>query len=234
MCFHTKLTKKEKELEERFKAVFYDNVLYDVKYHTNGFDNPTQYVILNEQTELIDEASWGLKPEQNFDDNFDKKYNTLNAKSETIFDKKLFKEAILYRRCLILADGFYESKRVNKKSFPFLIQLESSRSFAFAGVYNYTMQGELTCSIITTAANEYMEHIHNTKKRMPFILDPTFEFKWLDNINSEEIDAILKEGFVKEALHAYPVSKDVINSKIDSNHIGIVKEVYYQELDTLF
>ena len=47
MCYHTKLTKNEKEIEERFKAVFNDHVLYDVKYHTNGFDNPTQYVILN-------------------------------------------------------------------------------------------------------------------------------------------------------------------------------------------
>lgn len=234
MCFHTKLTKKEKELEERFKAVFDNNVLYDIKFHSNGFDSSKQYLILNNQINLINESTWGLKPTEHFEDDFERKYNTLNAKSETIFDKQLFQDAILKRRCLILSDGFYESKRVNNKSFPFLIQLKNKQSFAFAGIYNYTIQGELTCSILTTSANNFMENIHNTKKRMPLILDPETEFNWLEDLNDSEIKQLIKNGFIKEELIAHPVSKDVINSRIDSNHMGIVNEVYYQELDTLF
>jgi putative SOS response-associated peptidase YedK len=92
------------------------------------------------------------------------------------------------KRCLVLADGFYEWKWLDpkgKSKQKYLLTLPDNKAFAFAGLWNtWTNRntGETlnTYTIITTAANELMSEIHNTKKRMPVILNPEAEKNWLD------------------------------------------------------
>ncbi|WP_159950881.1 SOS response-associated peptidase [Polaribacter septentrionalilitoris] len=234
MCYHISLTKPQIEIEDRFDANFEDYGLYEPFYHLNGFSQEICYIIPMEESHIIDGATWGLKPTDYFSkDNF--KLNTLNAKSETVLDSPLYREPILNRRCLVVADGFFESKHVNSKKYPHYISLEKRSLFAFAGIYNFHDDGVLSCSILTTKANEFMSEIHNSKKRMPIILDETFEKEWLnETLKENHIKELMKVCFTKSTLEAYTVSKDVTNSRVKSDREDIIKPFHYPELNTLF
>ena len=113
---------------------------------------------------------------------------TLNARIETIEDKPSFKNSI-NKRCLVIADGFYEwqwhdTKGKNKTKYE--IGIKDHELFAFAGLYSQWINqhtGEIrdTYTIVTTEANPLMAEIHNIKKRMPIILKPEDETKWLNH-----------------------------------------------------
>lgn len=236
MCFHTSNTKKAIQLEDRFDARFEDISIYEPYYHLNGFDFGYVYIIMQQDDEHIEPAKWGLLPEKfNDADSFRKSFNTLNARSETALESTMYREPLQERRCLILADGFFESKHVNGKTFPHYIRYKDHEPFAFAGVYNEHDRGVVSCSILTTEANEFMGEIHNSKKRMPLILDNIYENKWLYSaLSDSEIRDMMKVCFTKKEFEAYTVSKDVTNSRIKSNRADILNEVNYDELNTLF
>lgn len=122
------------------------------------------------------------------------KFMTANAKAETIFEKQLYKNAIMNSHCLILANGFFEWRHVNNKKYPHFIYLNDKEPFWIGGIYNSwlnTDTGEIknTVSMVTTAANPMMEVIHNKKKRMPLIFERNKEEIWLEtNLSKEEIE----------------------------------------------
>ncbi len=236
MCFHLSNTKKPMELEDRFDSRFEDISIFEPSYHLNGFDYGTVYIIKQDDEDIIEPSIWGMLPEYYSDEKeFRKKFNTLNARSEKALHSKMFSEPIIERRCLILADGFFESKEVNGMKYPHFVRYKNYEPFAFAGIYNEHGLGEYSCSILTTEANSFMAEIHNTKKRMPLILDKTTEKLWIDNsLNNIEILDLIKTGFTKEKFEAYTVSKDLTNSRVRSNHSNILKKVEYEELKTLF
>ena len=105
----------------------------------------------------------------------------INARAETIAEKPSFKRALQKRRCLVIADGFYEWKAEGKKKTPMFIALRSRAPFGFAGLWEIwkAPSGEAihSCTIITTTPNKLMESIHN---RMPVILPREAETAWLD------------------------------------------------------
>jgi putative SOS response-associated peptidase YedK len=236
MCFHTSNTKSAIQLEDRFDARFEDITIYEPNYHLNGFDYGYMYIVTQDNDEVIEPAKWGLLPlDFNDADGFRKRFNTLNARSETALNSTMFYEPIRERRCLILADGFFESKHVNGKTYPHYIKYKNNEAFAFAGIYNQHDVGVYSCSILTTEANPFMADIHNTKKRMPLILDNLYENKWLSNtVTDDEIKTLMTDGFTNKELEAYTVSKDVTNSRVKSNREDILKHYHYQELNTLF
>ncbi|WP_017326089.1 SOS response-associated peptidase [Synechococcus sp. PCC 7336] len=122
---------------------------------------------------------WGLIPRWSKDPN--KGPRPINARAETIAEKPMFKGLLRYRRCAIVADGFYEWKKEGNRKRPYHIHLENHRPFAFAGLWelwNGPNGEELeSCTIITTAANATMQQIHS---RMPAILSPGNYTDWLD------------------------------------------------------
>ncbi len=105
----------------------------------------------------------------------------INARAETIAEKPSFRNALRRRRCLVLADGFYEWQRVGKSKKPMRIVMRSGEPFAFAGLWETWRDPEGTvipsCTIITTTPNELLKPIHN---RMPVILPRDIEDFWLD------------------------------------------------------
>lgn len=236
MCFHASLTAPKNHIEERFSAPFQKGVQYTPYFHRNGFDYGMLYVLPQEAPNAFVTASWGMLPTEVANvQEFRKQYNTLNAKQERLLEGGLWEEVIATKRCLIVADGFFESKQVNGATYPYYIHLPKREVFAFAGVYNQHRDGSLSCSIITTVANDFMETIHNTKKRMPIILDRSIEDQWLsNNLSSKEVQGFLKESFTQNPLTAYPVAKDLTNPKKESNHSGILTPFYYPQLDSLF
>jgi putative SOS response-associated peptidase YedK len=183
MCFFSQISKDAVELQHRFNAKFEEGSSFKPMAY-NAFQFPKTPVITDKNRELIQMFQWGLIPHWAKNDEIKK--NTLNARVETIHEKPSYKYA-LQNRCLILSDGFYEWQWLDskgKQKQKYLITLPDNQLFAFAGLYNTWADpstGEMinTYTILTTEANELMSIIHNSKKRMPLILNPEDEYLWL-------------------------------------------------------
>ena len=147
----------------------------------------------------------------------------INARVETIEDKPSFKESFERRRCLILADGFYEWERNGKTSQPYYFQMKDGAPFAFAGIWDRWRSGDrsiTSCAIITTTANELLAEIHT---RMPVILRPESYDLWL-NENSRAADLRdLLVPFPATEMTSHPVGYDVNDVKNDGE--GLLSEV---------
>ncbi len=142
----------------------------------------------------------------------------INARAETVATKPAFRRAFRERRCLILADGFYEWQRQNGRKQPFYIRLHDGRPSAFAGLWERWVapdgQPLDSCTIITTTSNELVGQIHN---RMPVILAPEDYSLWLDPSvqDSERLQPLLRP-YSSEEMTAYPVSTRVNNPSNDT------------------
>ncbi len=141
----------------------------------------------------------------------------INARSESIAEKPSFRNAFKKRRCLILADGFYEWQGEKGRKQPMFITSPDHKPFAFAGLWETWNkkddQGAIykSCTIITTQASESIRDIHH---RMPVILKPQVYEPWIDPGNQDvvELGKMLKKEIVTE-LVSYPVSKQVNSTR---------------------
>jgi putative SOS response-associated peptidase YedK len=159
---------------------------------------------------------WGLIPSWAKDPGIGAK--TINARAETVAEKPAFRSAFKHRRCLVLADGFYEWQRQQGKKQPFYFRLQDGQPFAFAGLWERWQSPsneEITsCTILTTAANELLQPIH---ERMPVILDPQDYDLWLDSqVQTPQTLQQLLRSYPAAAMTAYPVSTLVNNSRHNS------------------
>jgi putative SOS response-associated peptidase YedK len=160
---------------------------------------------------------WGFVPSWAKDDKIG--YKMINARAETLAKKPSFRQAFKHRRCLIIADSFYEWKKgPNKTKTPIRIKLKSNEIFAMAGIWERWKSPEgntlFSCSIITTTPNELMKDIHD---RMPVILQKEDEKAWLDPYldNSSTVSHLLKP-LNAEKLEAYEVSP-LVNSPLNNS-----------------
>lgn len=152
---------------------------------------------------------------------------TLNAMSEEmLLPKKIYREAALSRRCLILSSGFFEWRHVfpiGKKTgkplktavkYPYHIGVKEHPYFFIAGVWQPWKDIETgeyveTFSVVTTAANKLMQQIHNSKKRMPTILTEDLAWEWLfGNLTEERISEIARFQFPAVQMESCTISKD--------------------------
>ena len=142
----------------------------------------------------------------------------INARSETAASKPTFRTPLRERRCLILADGFYEWKREGSRKQPYYIKLQNDDPFAFAGLWDrwHPANGQPleTCTILTTTPNELVQKIHD---RMPVILPPTVYNLWLDPTihEVERLQGVLVP-YAADEMVAYPVSTRVNSPAYDS------------------
>ena len=120
--------------------------------------------------------------------------HTINARAESLLLKPTFREAFLERRCLVIADGFYEWRTEGRRKTPMRIGFADRRLFGLAGVWdvwNGPDGKQFTCAILTTTPNEVVSPIHN---RMPVMLTPEAESVWLDPkcTNPEQLLPLLR------------------------------------------
>ncbi len=151
---------------------------YVAPFHAPNYNcAPTQSlpVILNQTPKQIDCLKWGLIPHWAKDEKI--AYKMINARLETLAEKPTFKSLLKSKRCLVLADGFYEWKKVGKVKLPMRFTMANKSPFAFAGLWA-EWQGTKTFTIITTAANELLAPFHD---RMPVILRREDFVAWLDS-----------------------------------------------------
>ena len=169
MCFNYSLNTTVKSLEAGFKAKSIIDTFEPV-YHANAFTFPNMPVITNEANNEINFYNWGLIPNWVKTDtkaNEIKKL-TLNARSETVFEKPSFRSSIISKRCLIPATGFFEWQHINKEKIPWYIFFQEQKIFSFAGIWDNYINDDKEAihsfSIMTCEANPFMSNIHNTKK----------------------------------------------------------------------
>lgn len=196
-----------REAGEIFRAAVIEA---DLKPSFNVAPSQPVAVIMEEGKRKIVSMQWGLVPHWAKDPKIG--YKMINARMETITEKPSYRDAFKKRRCLIIADGFYEWKSgPDGKKDPVYIYLKSKKTFGMAGIYEHwkSHEGETitSCSIITTAANEIMKPIH---ERMPVILEAKDYDVWLDpeNSDTEKLIGLLK-SFPSENLKNHVVSNSV-------------------------
>lgn len=142
---------------------------------------PTQPVltVINREGRQPEYMRWGLIPSWAKDPSIGARM--INARGETVAQKPSFRNALQRRRCLVLADGFYEWQKAGRGRRPMRIVLKSREPFAFAGLWESWRNPEgdaiRSCTIVTTEANELLRPVH---ERMPVILPPELEEFWLD------------------------------------------------------
>ncbi len=250
MCYYNgiKLTQiKSIKLKNFEKSIsnypFLNNDLF------NGFDYTTTPVLKRKENEVdfdVVEMEWGFLPPylktrdevnkfrfgyKKNNGQFQQPLITLNATSEEmLLPNKIFRDAALHRRCLILSTGFYEWRHVfpvGKKTgkplktaikFPYHVGVKNKNYFFMAGIWQPWKDVETgeyveTFSIITTAANSLMAQIHNSRKRMPAILSEDYAYEWLlGNLTEEEISNIGRQQFPSSEMDVCTVAKDFRNS----------------------
>lgn len=180
---------------------------------------PTQpvAVVPNDGKNQLDFYTWGLIPSWAKDPQIGGRL--INARAETLAEKPAFRVAFRRRRCLVLADGFYEWQQTKGgPKTPMYIRLASGEPFAFAGLWEVWNSSDgstiLSCTIITTDPNELMEKIHN---RMPVILPRDAYPIWLDpgEQNPSQLSGLLRP-YPADEMQAYPVSRLVNSPSNDS------------------
>ena len=148
-------------------------------------------VVINKDTRSVEMLKWGLIPSWSKDPLIGNKL--INARSETIAEKPSFRNSFKYRRCLILADGFYEWKVEGSRKQPYKFKLIDGKPFTFAGIWDHWQdksgQQLQTCSIITTVPNGIMAEYHD---RMPVILEKEHRWEWLKDQPLQELHTMLK------------------------------------------
>lgn len=151
---------------------------------------------------------WGLVPSWAKDPSIGNRM--INARAESLTDKPAYRSAYEKRRCLILADGFYEWRKEGGGKSPYFISLANGQPFAFAGLWEAWTDrnaGESlqTTTIVTTAANEFLKNLHD---RMPVVLQPDTAGAWLAGDMN-----ILEAAASPPRFQAWPVDTKVNNAR---------------------
>ncbi len=210
MCGRFTLTVDPAETEDAFA-----DTEFPPKFAPRFNIAPTQPVLAipNDGSNRADFFVWGLIPSWAKDPAIGNRL--INARGETLAEKPSFRGSYKYKRCLILADGFYEWKVQpgTKVKVPHFIHMKDRKPFAFAGLWDewHSSDGSQirSCTIVTIEPNELMASIHN---RMPVILPTDAYAQWIDPAvrTPDSLGALIKP-YPAEEMAAYPVST-LVNS----------------------
>jgi putative SOS response-associated peptidase YedK len=239
MCGTASNKKTTKAIEERFKAQFAANIVWEPILQAFAFAGDKLPIITAAEPKVIQLFEWGLVPHytRTAEDAKKIRVQTINCRTETIFDKPSFKHSATHQRCLVLADGFVEYQHHSAGLQPYYITLSEEKLFAMAGIYSTWLHPTTgikhnTFSIATVPANNLMAEIHNTKKRMPLILPEGAEQQWLEIENEDEVKKLF-QIYDEADMQAVPIAKN-ISSKGFTPHADMYKPVEVIRQSSLF
>ncbi|MGE7591704.1 SOS response-associated peptidase [Peribacillus frigoritolerans] len=222
MCGRFTLFTDIEEIKERFDI----QGSFDEEYQFSYNIAPSQSVlsVINDGVgNRLGYLRWGLIPFWAKDEKAG--YKMINARAETIAEKASFRNAYKKKRCLIIADSFYEWKKTPERKIPMRIKLKNHAPFGMAGLWESWKSPEgisiYSCSVITTVPNELMTSIHD---RMPVILKPEDEKDWLNpSINDPAYLQQYLKSFDSEQMEAFEVSTDVNSTK--NNTPNLIQQI---------
>jgi len=167
-------------------------------------------IVRNSTTRDVDMLRWGLIPFWAKEEKIG--YRLINARSETVHEEASFKYAFKKRRCLILADGFFEWQKSSTRGTPkapYYFYMKNRKPITFAGLWESWQPKEgreiQTCTILTCPPNEMIAKVHH---RMPVMLGPTRRWEWLLDQKPENLLAML-QPFPVDEMESHPVSQRV-------------------------
>jgi putative SOS response-associated peptidase YedK len=208
MCGRYALTSPPAEIAERFGLLWTP----EIEPHYNIA--PSQMIPVVRETAQGRELAWvkwGLIPPWAEDVSIGMKL--INARAETLADKRAFRNAYRHRRCLVPADAFYEWKPIAGRKQPYCIRMRDQTPFGMAGLWEHwgAPDGQVveSCTIVTVDANALVAELHD---RMPLILKPGDYAAWLAVTANE---AALPPAVAAQDMMAYPVSPLVSNARND-------------------
>ncbi len=211
MCGRFTLSSSEDQLRDLFQ-------LFEIPSPQKKFNiAPTDdvLIVIGEEKRKMLSATWGLIPSWSKDKTIQSA--TINARSESVFEKPAFKTSFKERRCLIPASGFFEWKKNGPLKQPYLYGLREDTLFAFAGIYAHwtSAEGEkiLSCSILTTSANDFISPLHD---RMPVILEPKDYDTWLKAPYDQNTLLDLCGPYGSQKMTSYPVNPRMNNVSFES------------------
>lgn len=176
-------------------------------------------VILQQDARKAVPMRWGIAPR--FANEGKTGERVINARSETLAERPMFKNLVRETRCLVPASGFYEWKNEGARRVPFHIRLASGQPFSFAGLYDPAGDPRAAdgraFAIITTRANALVAPVHD---RMPVILRREDEPRWLSPGTLSPADrAGILVPFPAARMEAYPVDARVNSPSVDDKHL---------------
>jgi len=211
-------------LEQIIKDFDIDISLID-DYSPNYNIAPTNEVLAiyeKENQKTLNKFRWGLVPFWAKDPSIG--YKMINARKETLSERKTYKPLIKNKRCAIVSNGFYEWRREGNQKIPYYIKLKNNKPFSFAGLYDvWTDKDEnklISCTIITTSPNDKVAQIHD---RMPVILEKEDTEKWIRSEHDFEYVKNMLTAKKSEEIDLYQVSKH-INSPKNNSKYNIIPE----------
>lgn len=175
---------------------------------------PTQGAPIMIEPGKLTIAQWGLIPHWAPDATIAGRL--INARSDSLAEKPAFREAFKRRRCLVIADGFYEWQHTGKVSQPFYIHYASGKPFTLAGLWEtwHAPNGlDITSfTIVTTAADTFMSRLHD---RMPVFLSREHRAQWLAPTDDPSTLKALLEPGTPEPLDAFEIERHVNSVAVD-------------------
>ena len=216
MCGRYRLSRHKQVLVERFGVEDEEDFTWQPRYNIAPTDHvPAIRQDAHEPRRRISLMRWGLIPSWAKDISIGARL--INARADTAAEKPAFREALLRRRCLVPADGFYEWKKLEKTKQPYCLAMADDDLFAFAGIWDRWKDPQAgwikSFSILTTEPNRLAREVHD---RMPAILDPGDYDQWLDPglTDAAAVQELLKP-YDASRMRMYPVSARVNSVKND-------------------
>jgi putative SOS response-associated peptidase YedK len=214
MCYSNSSTSKNIDLAKKYKKEIPFQFPDSPLFYASAFSFP-EWRIITQKPE-IELMNWGLIPNWFKGDNYTEiASKTPNARIETLESTPSFKGLINQQRCIIPSTGYFEWQHNGKDKLPFFVFPKTQELFSMAGLYSEWIQPSTlikmkTFTILTCEANPFLAEIHNSKKRMPLLLDDSEINRWLNEpkINIEQVK-ILAEN----QIDAHLIDKRIINSK---------------------
>jgi len=214
MCGRFTQTNDAATLQKRFDALL-GLARVEPRYNIAP-TSPVLVVVHDVGRRTLDEFRWGLVPA--WAKSLKDRPQPFNAKAETLAQSGMFKRLLPTRRCLVVADSFYEWKKEKDLRQPMRIRLKDHAPFAFAGLWDLWHDPSdkdarplRSCTIVTVGANALVAPIHD---RMPAILRLEDEAKWLDpDLRDPSALTALLTPHAPETMELYPVSLAVNDAR---------------------
>jgi putative SOS response-associated peptidase YedK len=241
MCFTINLNTTRDAIEKRFEADASVLSDFDFRYFYRAFENPLLPVITSDNPGVVQLMQWGLVPHWTRDREHAERIRrgTYNARAETLTEKPSFRDSFNKRHCIVPVCGFYEWQHTGKQKIPWYIHNRKDPFLILAAIFDFwkgDKENELTgtFSVITVPANPLMEKIHNTKKRMPAILDDGQKRIWLNGNHAENESGSTLVSYNEAGLNAYTIGSAISRAGADPHDPAVVLPVQYHQDGRLF
>lgn len=242
MCFHTSLVADVPALEARFGATMPASLGHAPAYHINAWSFPRYPILTHQQPDQFQPIRWGLIPHwvKSKADADKLRAQTINARSETIYEKPSYRQAAKRaQRCIIPVTGFFEwhtdERNAGKQKYPFYLSTDQPIT-SIAGLWDEWPDPETgevltTFSLLTTDANPLLAAVHNEKKRMPCVLTPEAEQIWLhDELTERDALHLLATAYPAHQMHSQSISKRITSRTENTNVPDVLTPMLYPEL----